>query len=77
MPFVWAAGAVWSAWEAYQLYLYLERKNLVYYVSDWDRFMQKIDEDPAFAQEMKEVLISFRFSRCFLINSRVKFVDSA
>ena len=57
MPFVWTAGAVWSAWEAYQLYLYLERKNLVYYVSDWDRFMQKIDEDPAFAQEMKEVLM--------------------
>lgn len=57
MPFVWAAGAVWSLWEAYQLVLYLERKNLVYYVSDWDRFMQKMDEDPAFAQEMKEVLM--------------------
>ena len=57
MPFVWAAGAIWSAWEAYQLYLYLERKNLVYYVSDWDRFMQKIDEDPAFAKEIKEVVM--------------------
>ena len=57
MAFVWIAGAIWSAWEAYQLYLYLERKNLVYYVTDWDRFTQKIDEDPAFAREIKEVVM--------------------